>query len=220
MWSFWISTCYSVLLLILLANFGYHWKILLWLWGGWVWIIQYYLKELGWINSLLGVSEFHWATSAQGLCGVIFFVNLVYSCSNKTCVCSLFDIWIKHGIDFEIRCFFFLGCDLGLTVTGKRLKILWVQRQWFRFEHIKLPLWVHFLIDFFPFRRQSLFLSNSFLQIRSHAQKYFLKVQKNGTTAHVPPPRPKRKAAHPYPQKASKNGVAIFRITTLVPLNI
>ncbi|XP_054801289.1 protein REVEILLE 8 isoform X2 [Prosopis cineraria] len=42
-------------------------------------------------------------------------------------------------------------------------------------------------------------------KIRSHAQKYFLKVQKNGTIAHVPPPRPKRKAAHPYPQKAPKN---------------
>ncbi|KAG4393837.1 hypothetical protein GLYMA_03G177300v4 [Glycine max] len=40
---------------------------------------------------------------------------------------------------------------------------------------------------------------------RSHAQKYFLKVQKNGAVAHVPPPRPKRKASHPYPQKASKN---------------
>ncbi|KAF8380170.1 hypothetical protein HHK36_027653 [Tetracentron sinense] len=47
-----------------------------------------------------------------------------------------------------------------------------------------------------------------FSEIRSHAQKYFLKVQKNGTSEHVPPPRPKRKAAHPYPQKASKNDMA------------
>jgi hypothetical protein len=39
-------------------------------------------------------------------------------------------------------------------------------------------------------------------QIRSHAQKYFLKVQKNGTGEHVPPPRPKRKSSLPYPQKA------------------
>ncbi|KAM1441597.1 hypothetical protein ACFXTO_009689 [Malus domestica] len=43
-------------------------------------------------------------------------------------------------------------------------------------------------------------------EIQSHAQEYFLKVQKNGTTAHVPPLRPKRKAAYPYPQNASKNG--------------
>uniref|UniRef100_A0A7S0ZJI2 HTH myb-type domain-containing protein n=1 Tax=Timspurckia oligopyrenoides TaxID=708627 RepID=A0A7S0ZJI2_9RHOD len=45
--------------------------------------------------------------------------------------------------------------------------------------------------------------SKNVIQIRSHAQKWFLKVQKNKTGEHVPPPRPKRRIKgpneyHPY----------------------
>eukprot|EP00742_Colponemidia_sp_Colp-10_P006428 GILJ01006887.1.p1 GENE.GILJ01006887.1~~GILJ01006887.1.p1 ORF type:complete len:417 (+),score=6.34 GILJ01006887.1:58-1251(+) len=48
---------------------------------------------------------------------------------------------------------------------------------------------------------QELVRSKSIVQIRSHAQKHFLKVQKNNTGDPIPPPRPKRRAQHPYPVK-------------------
>jgi hypothetical protein len=37
------------------------------------------------------------------------------------------------------------------------------------------------------------------MQVRSHAQKFFLKLEKCGKANVVPPPRPKKRAAKPYP---------------------
>ena len=57
------------------------------------------------------------------------------------------------------------------------------------------------------------------VQIRSHAQKFFSKLEKEGHTSgsmvtrngigfSIPPPRPKKRPAHPYPKKAGNTGKA------------
>ncbi|XP_030489918.2 uncharacterized protein LOC115706412 [Cannabis sativa] len=50
------------------------------------------------------------------------------------------------------------------------------------------------------------------VQIRSHAQKYFEKVLKSGKKELVPPPRPKKKSAHPYPHKSPKDAPNVAQV--------
>ncbi|KAL7603690.1 hypothetical protein Lser_V15G15788 [Lactuca serriola] len=84
------------------------------------------------------------------------------------------------------------------TITKSR-------QNWTDIEHDKFLEALH-LFDRDWKKIEAFVGSKTAIQIRSHAQKYFLKVQKSGANEHVPPPRPKRKAAHPYPHKAPKNG--------------
>ncbi|KAH6829982.1 Homeodomain-like superfamily protein [Perilla frutescens var. hirtella] len=86
------------------------------------------------------------------------------------------------------------------TITKSR-------ESWTEMEHEKFIEALH-LFDRDWKKIEAFVGSKTVIQIRSHAQKHFMKVQKNGMKEHVPLPRPKRKAAHPYPHKAPKNGLS------------
>ncbi|KAJ0642014.1 putative transcription factor MYB-HB-like family [Helianthus annuus] len=101
-----------------------------------------------------------------------------------------------------------VGVNFPLDDTNKKIRkpytITKSRQNWTDVEHDKFLEALH-LFDRDWKKIEAFVGSKTAIQIRSHAQKYFLKVQKSGTNEHVPPPRPKRKASHPYPHKAPKN---------------
>ncbi|XP_051132617.1 protein REVEILLE 5-like isoform X2 [Andrographis paniculata] len=103
------------------------------------------------------------------------------------------------------------GNAIGFDDPNKKIRkpytITKSRESWTDEEHDKFVEALH-LFDRDWKKIEAFVGSKSVIQIRSHAQKYFLKVQKNGMSDHVPPPRPKRKASHPYPHKAPKSVVS------------
>ncbi|KAJ0265206.1 Protein REVEILLE 5 [Hirschfeldia incana] len=95
-------------------------------------------------------------------------------------------------------------CEDTTTKIRKPYTIKKSRENWTEQEHDKFIEALH-LFDRDWKKIEAFVGSKTVVQIRSHAQKYFLKVQKSGANEHLPPPRPKRKARHPYPQKAPKN---------------
>ncbi|CAK9871651.1 unnamed protein product [Sphagnum jensenii] len=71
-----------------------------------------------------------------------------------------------------------------------------------------------FMEGFFMYKRdwkkiQSHVATKSIIQIRSHAQKFILKCEREGLGHLIPPPRPKRKASHPYPRNPPTKKAAV-----------
>ncbi|KAK9810318.1 hypothetical protein WJX72_008539 [[Myrmecia] bisecta] len=90
------------------------------------------------------------------------------------------------------------GGSAGQQTTRKPYKITKQRERWSEQEHEKFlralqkygRRWKD-IVDYVGTR--------SVAQVRSHAQKYFLKLEKSGEASGVPPARPKKRAAKPYP---------------------
>ncbi|XP_010696366.1 protein REVEILLE 8 isoform X2 [Beta vulgaris subsp. vulgaris] len=142
-----------------------------------------------------------------------FAITTTCSCNSCCCCCCCccrtISIFIMNAVQSNTASSTSSGAAGGENLSsGKKVRkpytITKSRESWTEEEHDKF-LEALQLFDRDWKKIEDFVGSKTVIQIRSHAQKYFLKVQKNGTVAHVPPPRPKRKAAHPYPQKAQKN---------------
>ncbi|KAK9825547.1 hypothetical protein WJX74_005454 [Apatococcus lobatus] len=61
--------------------------------------------------------------------------------------------------------------------------------------------------------------TRSVAQVRSHAQKYFLKLQHQGKAEAVPPPRPKRRSTKPYPIQQKTDSAAFQPVAQARPVS-